>query len=74
MENFQPRRSCIKNEHECRNSYGYKICVKEKNIKVACAKYSKILCDDDKIFVKWIFIRSFGNFTEFIHDRFVIKN
>ena len=41
---------CFKNEYECENSYGYKICVQEKIRFIACAKYSKILCDDDTIF------------------------
>ena len=35
-------------EHECTNSYGYKICVEEKVKIFACANYSKELCYDDK--------------------------
>ena len=36
----------MKNEHRCENSYGHKICVDSKIKYVACANYSKLLCDD----------------------------
>ena len=48
MENFNATRKCIESEHECTNTYGYKICVKEEVKYVACAEYSTVLCDDDK--------------------------
>ena len=60
-ENFNPERKCFKNEYECKNSYGYNVCVEEKYKIIACAKYSKTLCDDDTIFynffgkVRWLF-------------------
>ena len=47
-ENFNPRTKCVQNEIECKNSYGYKICVQEKTKKFACAKYLTELCDEDK--------------------------
>ena len=52
QENFNPERKCFENEYECENSYGYKICVEEKNKIVACAKYSKKLCSDDEIYFR----------------------
>ena len=51
MENYKPTRNCTENEIECRNSYGYKICVEEKLKDVACAKYSTLLCEDDSLFL-----------------------
>ena len=48
MENFNATRKCIESEHECTNTYGYKICVKEEVKHAACAEYSTVLCDDDK--------------------------
>ena len=48
MENFNATRKCIESEHECTNTYGYKICVKKEVKHVACAEYSTVLCDDDK--------------------------
>ena len=52
MENFKPTRNCSQREHECENSYGYKICVEEKIKHVACAKYSKKNCGDDQLFLR----------------------
>ena len=54
MENYKPTRSCTGSKVECRNSYGYKICVEEKVKDVACATYSTILCEDDSLFLKRI--------------------
>ena len=48
MENFNATRKCSESEHECTNTYGYKICVKEEVKHVACALYSTVSCDDDK--------------------------
>ena len=51
MENYNATRKCSESEHECTNTYGYKICVKEEVKHVACAQYSTVLCDDDKFLV-----------------------
>ena len=52
-ENFKLSRKCTKDEHECRNTYGSKICVPEKLKYVACAKYSIKTCDDDKFLTEY---------------------
>ena len=52
MANFNPTRKCLENEHECYNSYGYKICVEEKTKYIACARYSLRMCDDNENFYK----------------------
>lgn len=54
MANFNPTRKCLENEHECYNSYGYKICVEEKTKYIACARYSLRMCDDNENFYKKI--------------------
>ena len=51
--NFHPERNCTENEYECENSYGYKICVQEEHKTVACAKYSKIFCNDEAFFYRY---------------------
>ena len=64
MANYKPTYT-ICSKHECRNSYGHKICVDEKVRKVACAKYStKLMRHDAKyslmfkdIFKKEIYLR-----------------
>ena len=53
MENFKPSRNCTNNEHECKNSYGHKICVEEKFKQVACAEYWTILCNEDKFLYEY---------------------
>ena len=54
MANFNPTRKCLENEHECYNSYGYKICVEEKIKFIACASYSPRMCNDNENFYKKI--------------------
>lgn len=54
LENYNPLRNCTINQHECKNSYGYRICVDKKLKHVACAKYSKNLCNEDKFFSEYV--------------------
>ena len=58
LESFKPTRNCTINEHECKNSYGHKICVDEKVKHIACAVYTTKLCDVDKFYTEEIV---FGN-------------
>ena len=52
LDNFKLERTCVKNEHECKNSYGNKICVDYKITHIACANYSTSLCDDYSIIIQ----------------------
>ena len=65
LENYKPTRNCTDKEIECKNSYGYKICVEEKVKDVACAKYSTLLCEDDSLF--FLRIHTDKDFYEITH-------
>ena len=49
LANFYPTRNCTENEIECKNSYGYEICVEERFKYVACADYSTFMCDEKSL-------------------------
>ena len=58
LESFKPMRTCTQTEHECKNSYGYDICVDEKVKRIACAVYTTKLCDDDKFYAEEVIRQS----------------